>query len=390
MLQKTTAQKKIAALKGRYRIVQGGTSSSKTFSIIPLLINHAIQHPMTEISVVAESLPHLKRGAMRDFLKIMEWCNIFNDNNFNRSGLKYTFNNGSFIEFFSADAPEKMKGARRHVLFVNEANNIKHETFVQLAIRTSDFIFADYNPSEDFYLTTEYINDPDASHVVLTYKDNEALDESIVKELEKARDKAATSEYWANWWRVYGLGLVGKIQGLVFQNWHVCKEIPEGANYMGSGLDWGFTNDPTTLIDVYMQGGDLYLFEYLYSSGLTNNDIITRIKSESRYLSKFIIADSAEPKSIAELQNAGISILGAKKGAGSINFTIDILQRYKIYIHESSLNVIKEFRSYKWQVDGNGKPTNIPIDHMNHSIDALRYFAGYYLSSNGATRAFDY
>jgi len=190
MFQKTTAQDKIAALKSRYRVVQGGTSSSKTFSILPLLIAYAVQTPKAEISVVSESIPHLRRGAIRDFLKIM--TSIGNDigTQWNRSSLTYKFSNGSFIEFFSADQPDKLRGARRDVLFVNEANNINWESFHQMAVRTRKFIYIDYNPTQSFWAHTELINQSDTDYVVLTYKDNEALEDTIIKELEKAKGKA--------------------------------------------------------------------------------------------------------------------------------------------------------------------------------------------------------
>jgi len=389
MLQKTTAQKKIAALKGRYRIVQGGTSSSKTFTIIPFLIDYAIKNKGSEISVVSESLPHLKRGAIKDFLKIMEWTGMYIDSQYNKSGGKYTFGNGSYIEFFSADSPDKMRGARRHILFVNEANNIDYETFNQLAIRTSKFIYIDYNPTSEFWAHTEIMNDADASHVILTYKDNEALDQTIVNELEKAREKAKTSAYWDNWWRVYGLGLTGNIQGLVFHDWSICKDIPEDARYLGSGLDFGFTNDPTAVVDVWQQSGELYVREAIYETGLMNPMIATKLKQDPKYNEKYIIADSAEPKSIAELSAHGIKVI--KCPAKDTSLSIDILKRYKINITQDSLNLIKEFRSYKWLVDKKTNETlNQPVDFLNHAIDALRYFALHYLKKGGGVKAIDY
>src|SRR6056297_1395877 len=204
MFQATTAQRKISKLRKRIRIVQGGTSSSKTFSIIPMLVQYAIQRPQSEISIVSESIPHLKRGAIRDFKKIMIWTQNWIDQNFNRSTHTYNFTNGSFMEFFSADQSDKLRGARRDVLFINECNNIDFESYQQLAIRTKKFIYLDYNPTSKFWVHNELMDDAD--FVVLTYKDNEALEQSIVKEIEKARDKAKYSEYWANWWKVYGLG----------------------------------------------------------------------------------------------------------------------------------------------------------------------------------------
>jgi phage terminase large subunit len=389
MLQETTAQIKISKLNKRVRVVRGGTSASKTFSIIPFLIDYAVKNPKCEISVVAETIPHLRRGALRDFLKIMDMIGMYKEEQYNRSSLIYTFKNGSYIEFFSADNSSKLRGARRDVLFINECNNVSWDSYYQLAIRTRKFIYLDYNPTEEFWVDSELLNtsDKDVQLLVLTYKDNEALEPSIVKEIEKARDKAATSDYWRNWYNVYGLGQIGKVDGLVFTDWSQVETIPPGAKYIGTGMDFGFTNDPTTVIDVYSQDGKLIIDEVVYETGLTNQAIYNRLKDEPRYKQKYIIADSAEPKSIAELQAMGLSVLGADK-TGGINSTIDVLQRYHIQITQRSVNTIKEFRSYKWQTDNQNKVTNKPIDHMNHAIDALRYCAGYYIRSKGATKSF--
>lgn len=373
-MKKTTAQVKISKLRKRIRIVKGGTSASKTFSIIPFLIEYALSKPKQEISIVAETIPHLRRGALRDFLKIMDLVGMFQDANFNKSSLTYTFNNGSFIEFFSADNPSKLRGARRDVLFINECNNVQWESYYQLAIRTRKFIYLDYNPVEEFWVDTELMNDPDAEMITLTYKDNEALDESIVKEIEKAREKAETSQYWANWWRVYGLGQTGTLQGVVFDNWVQVPVIPQDAKLIGYGLDFGFTNDPTAITAVYKQDGELWLDEVCYQSGLTNPDICNVLKSKG-IRNEVIIADSAEPKSIEEIRRQGFNIQGALKGKDSINTSIDVLRRYKLNVTQSSVNLIKELRAYKWETDRDGKHTGRTVDYLNHGIDSVRYLA---------------
>lgn len=373
-MKKTTAQVKISKLRKRIRIVKGGTSASKTFSIIPFLIEYALSKPKQEISIVAETIPHLRRGALRDFLKIMDLVGMFQDANFNKSSLTYTFNNGSFIEFFSADNPSKLRGARRDVLFINECNNVLWESYYQLAIRTRKFIYLDYNPVEEFWVDTELLNDPDAEMITLTYKDNEALDESIVKEIEKAREKAETSQYWANWWRVYGLGQTGTLQGVVFDNWAQVPEMPQDAKLIGYGMDFGFSVDPTTLIEVRQQNGELWLREVLYRTNMTNTDIGNFLKQQGITRDE-IVADSAEPKSIEEIRRQGFNIQPALKGPDSINNGIDILRRYKMNVTQDSLNLIKELRSYKWATDKDGKATGKPVDYMNHTIDALRYLA---------------
>lgn len=375
MLQRTTAQAKISKLNKRVRVVRGGTSASKTFTIVPFLIDYAVKNPLAEISIVAETIPHLKRGALRDFLKIMDMIGMYEPENFNKSSLVYTFSNGAYIEFFSADAESKLRGARRDVLFVNECNNITWEAYYQLAIRTRRFIYLDYNPVSEFWVDTELINDSDTDFVVLTYKDNEALDLSIVKEIEKAKEKALTSTYWANWWNVYGLGNVGSLQGTVFENWQQCDAIPNDAEFIAYGMDFGFTNDPSTLIAVYRFNGELYLNELIYQTKLTNSDLIARLKELNVTSQQMIVADSAEPKSIEDLRRASFRIEGAKKGADSIRNSIDTLQAFKLNVTKSSINLIKELRNYKWVTDNDGKHTSQPIDTYNHAIDAVRYVA---------------
>lgn len=369
--QKTTAQIKIAKLRKRIRIVQGGTSSSKTFSIIPLLISYAIENPMSEISIVSESIPHLKRGAIKDFQKIMIFCDLYRDEQFNKSDLKYRFKNGSFIEFFSVDQPDKLRGARRDILFVNECNNIDFESYQQLSVRTKKFIYLDYNPTSEFWVHSELMKDIDSDFVILTYKDNEALDPAIVREIEKAKEKAKTSSYWANWWQVYGLGQIGSLEGVVFSNWKIIDTIPAEANFIGCGLDFGFTNDPTALVAVYEFNNQIIVDERIYTTGLLNSDIIRKMEQDKRFP---IYADSAEPKSIEEIRRAGFNIKPVVKGKDSISFGIAILQEKEILVTKSSINLIKELRAYSWDTDKTGKRLNKPCDEMNHAIDALRYF----------------
>lgn len=367
MLIQTTAQRKIAKLKKRLRIVQGGTSSSKTFSIIPLLIQYAMQHPKQEISVVSESIPHLKRGAIRDFVKIMQWTDLWDSTLFNKSNLTYNFENGSFIEFFSADHPDKLRGARRDVLFINECNNVTFESYQQLAIRTKKFIYLDYNPTNEFWVHTELIDDAD--FIILTYKDNEALDPAIIKEIEKARDKAETSSYWANWWKVYGLGQIGSLEGVIFNNWQTIDKIPDDARLLGYGLDFGYSNDPTAIIEVYKYNDKRILNEICYLKGLSNAQIAKKITTKLP-----IYCDSAEPKSIAELRSYGLSAYAVTKGADSITFGIQTMQEQEYLLTSHSTNVINEFRKYAWDKDKKtGETLNKPIDDYNHAIDAIRY-----------------
>jgi phage terminase large subunit len=378
MFQKTTAQSKIAKLKKRVRVVRGGTSSSKTFSIIPLLIDYAIATPKSEISIVAETIPQLRRGALRDFLKIMDLIGMYDDSRFNKSSLVYTFSNGSYIEFFSADMSAKLRGARRDVLFVNECNNVEWEAYYQMAIRTRKFIYLDYNPVAEFWVDTELIKDIDTDFVVLTYKDNEALDKSIVNEIEKARDKAEHSEYWANWWRVYGLGEIGQVQGTIFTNWHQIDNVPQEAKYIGIGLDFGYSNDPTAIVMVYKWNNEFILDEIAYQKELSNKAIADILKPYGG----LVVCDSAEPKSIADLRSYGINATPCVKGKDSIINGIQKIQALdRIHITKRSTNLIKEFRGYVWKTDRNGVALNEPIDFLNHGVDAIRYILSHVIVS---------
>jgi len=376
MFKETKAQAKIANLNKRVRVIQGGTSSSKTFSIIPLLITYAIDNPNSEISIVSESIPHLRRGAMRDFIKIMEWTENYNPDNWNKSSFTYLFNSGSFIEFFSVTEESKLRGARRDILFVNEANNVPWEAFHQLSIRTKKFIYIDYNPTAEFWAHTELVGKNDTDFIILTYKDNDALDPAIIREIEKAKTKAETSAYWANWWKVYGLGQVGTLQGAIYEDFEVVEGIDVSrAKFVALGLDWGFSNDPTALVAIYRQGDCLLIQELLYSTGLTNQDIADKLRTLGITRAWEIVADSAEPKSIEEIYRLGFNIKPAEKGPDSVRNGIDILKRFKLQVTKDSTNLIKELRSYTWATDKEGKSTGVPIDSFNHACDAMRYVA---------------
>jgi phage terminase large subunit len=378
----TTAIKKLRGLKKRTKVIPGGTSAGKTYGILPIMIDRATKTPLLEISVVSESIPHLRKGALKDFLKIMKATGRYIDKNFNRSLLTYTFSNGSYIEFFSAGQEDKVRGPRRNILYINECNNISFETYHQLAIRTSHEVWLDFNPANEFWAYSELQDDEDVEWLTLTYKNNEALAESIVKEIEKAKSKAyydpegdiydeknIKNIFWDNWWKVYGLGLLGSLEGVIFTNWSQIKEIPADAKLIGSGLDFGFTNDPTAVVDVYEWGEYRILDERCYKTGLLNSQILPYLhKGKKTY------ADSAEPKSIAEINNLGFREVHATvKGPDSIVYGIQIMQGQKYLVTQRSTNLIKELRFYCWDKDKGGRSLNKPIDAFNHAIDAVRY-----------------
>ena len=366
----TTAIKKLSKLKKRKKIIQGGTSAGKTFGIIPLLINKAIRESNTEVSIVSESIPHLRRGALKDFLKIMIITNRYRDNQFNKSMLKYKFLNGSYIEFFSIESADKLRGARRHVLYVNEANNIPFDAYNQLAIRTSGDIWIDFNPTSSFWAHTEIKNNKDSDFLKLTYLDNEALPDTIVKDIEKAKYKAHKSNYWKNWWNVYGLGEIGSLEGACIKDWSEMV-LPEEARLLCYGMDFGYTNDPSTLIALYKYNNAYIFDEVIYQKGLLNSQISNLLKTYE--VKELVYADSAEPKSIAELSSYGHMILPVKKGKDSIVYGINLINQNEIYITPRSTNLIHELQNYIWLKDREGNTLNKPLDAFNHCIDAMRY-----------------
>lgn len=375
MLGRTTAQGKIAKLKKRVRVVQGGTSASKTFSILPILITYAIKVPNLHITVVSESYPHLRRGAIKDFKAIMRMTDNWRVDSFNVSSASYTFDSGSVIEFLGADKPDKLRGARRDILFVNEANNIPWEAYQQLAIRTSKFIYIDFNPSHEFWVHTELEGEDDVDWLTLTYKDNEACPPEVVKELEKNIAKAEKSEYWKNWVDVYVYGRLGSRQGVIFkehQAWNKIGKVPANARLIGYGLDFGYTNDPSSIVVGYRYNGELIFDEVCYQTLMSNTDLANKIKNNTLKRAQGW-ADSAEPKSIDFLRSAGINVDGVKKGADSIRYGIGLLLQEKFYVTDRSTNLIKELRDYSYK-EKDGKTFNEPESNQrDHAIDAMRY-----------------
>jgi phage terminase large subunit len=373
---RTTAVNKVRELKRFVKGVQGGSSASKTYSILAVEIDHCTKNPYTETSVVAESIPHLKRGAMRDFMKIMTVTGRFNAARWNATDFRYKFANGSYIEFFSADDDSKLRGARRDRLYMNEANNLSFHAYTELAARTKQSVILDWNPVNEFWFHSELMQDEDVDFLILTYKDNEACPKSARDFIEKARVKAESSEYWANWYKVYGLGQVGTLQGAIYEDFEVVEGIDVSrAKFVALGLDWGFSNDPTALVAIYRQGDCLLIQELLYATGLTNQDIADKLRSLGITRAWEIVADSAEPKSIEEIYRLGFNIKPAEKGPDSVRNGIDILKRFKLQVTKDSTNLIKELRSYTWATDKEGKNTGVPIDSFNHACDAMRYVA---------------
>ena len=363
----TTATQKVFELKKRIRAVAGGTSASKTISILVWLIDYCQSTKNELCSVVSESYPHLEKGAMLDFENIMKDRGYWKDDLWNKTKHTYTFETGSKLEFYSPDTFGKAHGPRRDVLFINEANNLDWNIVDQLIVRTRKIIWLDWNPSNEFWFYTEMLpNRPnDVDFITLTYKDNEALDEVTIQEIESHKSNK-------NWWTVYGLGQLGTIEGRIYKDWQIVDQIPFEARIERRGLDFGYSNDPTALVAVYYYNGGYILDEEVYRKGLLNKPIadIINLQNEPQTI---VVADSAEPKSIDEIKLYGINILPAVKGKDSINNGIQFVQQQKISVTARSVNLLKEYRNYMWLTDDTGRIINEAADVNNHLMDALRY-----------------
>ncbi|MBB6108956.1 phage terminase large subunit [Mucilaginibacter lappiensis] len=350
---------------------QGGTSSGKTYAIEQVLFCLACQTSKLVITIVAQDVPNLKVGALRDALNIYQESTALQGmvKGFNKTDRVFEFNNGSIIEFKSYDNAQDAKSGKRDYLFVNEANGITWDVYHELALRTKRRIFIDYNPNTGFWVHEKLIGQPNVQLIISDHRHNPYLGQAIRDKIESLKNDDMEL------WKVYARGLTGKITGLIFNNWYLCNQIPDDARLIAAGLDFGFTNDQTGCLLVYRQNGELWVNELFYETGLTNADIADRLKACGVSKGTEIIADSAEPKSIEDLKRMGWYITGAKKGADSIKNSIDILKRYKINITRNSVNLRNELNRYKWRIDQSGKTINQPVDKWNHLIDPLRYVA---------------
>lgn len=350
---------------------KGGTRSSKTYSVVQLLLTIA-RMSSKFISIVSESFPHLRRGVMKDFAEILDKEKLVEGVNyeFNKSEYKYTFKNGSVVEFFSVDNWGKVKGSRRDILFINECNRISYETYRQLAVRTTETIFLDWNPDNEFWYEEHIAQRDTTAEIHSTYLDNPYLDKAQIAEIESNR-------YNEQWWRVYGLGLTGHIEGTIYRPFIQIDELPEARSRMRHvyGLDFGYSNDPTALVDVYIDeaGRKIYVDEIIYETGLLNSDIAQRMAEAGISKATEIFADAAEPKSVDEIGRKVYRYNVKPAYKKDLLSQIQFLQQFEIYVTTRSLNVIKESRQYKWKEDRDGNAVNEPIDAFNHAMDALRY-----------------
>lgn len=344
---------------------QGGTRSGKTYNILLWLIfAYSVKHKGKTITIVRKTFPAVRSTVMRDFFDILRTHHLYREEYHKKSTHEY-FLNGNRFEFISLDQPTKIRGRKRELLFVNECNELFFEDWQQLLFRTTEKVIIDYNPSDEFHwIYDKVLTREDVEFHQTTYKDNPFLEDSLVSEIERLRDIDD------NYWRVYGLGERGASRSLVFK-FQTINVIPETAKLLGRGLDFGFSNDSTALVETYLDGDNMYCRELLYRTGMTNQDIGNELKRIGLDRRDEIWCDSAEPKSIEEIFRMGFN---AKKTIkGSINIGIDMIRRYRLYVTTDSVNMIKELRNYKYIEDKNGQLTNKPIDAFNHSLDALRY-----------------
>lgn len=374
----TTSTKKIkqALLEPTfYKVIQGGASASKTFSIMILLVGYAESYANSLITVAGMTYNHLATGTMRDFKKIMQETNRWEDSNFNKSSKIYNFNNGSQIEFLSTDNMTS-RGPRRDVLFVNEANGINYETFDQLATRTRDFVIIDYNPSAKFWAHEELVEKkPErTTFLTLTYEDNEALSTQERENIESRKPKEG--EEPSNWWIVYGLGQIGSLEGNIYSGWTAEKEMPEGFILKRRGVDFGFSNDPTAVVDVYEnENKEIFVETMIYEKGLLTPELIDKMK---RLPETLAVCDNARPEIIAEMKRSGIRAIACDKTAGEKmngkRYNIELVQRRTVHYLKSDQDLEREYLSYAWRKKrSTGEYLDEPEDGNDHDLDALSY-----------------
>ncbi len=347
-------------------VEQGGTRSGKTYNILLwIILEYTPRNKNKTITICRKAFPSLRASVMRDFLDILRKLNIYQELNHNKSNSEYKLF-GNLIEFISLDMPQKVRGRKRNLLFINEANELNWEDWQQLIFRTDEKIIIDYNPSDEYHwIYDKVITRDDCDFYRTTYLDNPFLEQSIKREIERLKD---TDEQY---WQIYGLGLKGVSKATIF-NYNECNKIPEDAEFIAYGADAGYSNDPSTLVSVYTKDYNLYIKEHLYRTQMTTKDLHNTFKEVGVNRNQLYM-DSSEPRLIEELRRMGWNIRPSLKGRDSINAGIDLLKRYKINITTKSNNAIQEFRNYKWKEDKSGKLTNTPEDKNNHIIDAVRY-----------------
>jgi len=389
----TTALKKIMRLRKKIRVVQGGQGSGKTFAILAILINHAKAKNNRDIIVCSAELSKMRLTVIKDFKAIMKSLGWFSKDRFIGETL-YRFPNGSNIRFVGLDKEDIGKGLRCDVIFLNEADKVQWETYREIAARAKN-IYIDYNPTTEFWVDEHLKDDPRAEKIILTYKDNEYLSKEEREEIEGYKTKAffnpnlenydfkenIKNYYWRNKWLIYGLGVHGIKESVIFKKITIIDQMPERLNSRGIGLDFGFSNDPSAAVECGMGDNAIYLNEIFYNTEMLGRDIIGKLKPYRLP----VVADSADPRLITEIYNGGINIKGVVKG--KVEHEVNEMSAYEIFVTKNSKNLINELKNYKWLEDRTGKILNIPEDKNNHGIDAARYwFKTYVLSQKVINR----
>jgi phage terminase large subunit len=353
----------------RIVINQGGTRSGKTYSILKVIFEYCWKNINSGsiITIVRKTLPALRGSAYRDFLKIVSDEGIYNESDHNKSEMTYLLF-GNLVEFISVDQPQKIRGRKRNICFINEANELSYEDFFQLNVRTTDKIIIDYNPSDEFHWIYDKLQPrPDADFFITTYKDNPFLEKELVDEIELLRQADE------NHWRVYGLGERGMSRDLIYTHWKTCSDLPlRGEIFYGQ--DFGY-NVPSALVLCEMFEHRIYVKEILYETKLTTADLIERYKDLGVSKTAEIFCDSAEPKTIEELRRAGYNVWEANK---DVTEGIRKVKSLPLLVTENSSNIVKEIRGYKWKTDVNGRPVrdkdkDEPVKFNDHAMDAIRY-----------------
>ena len=368
----------------RIKLFQGGTRSGKTYAICQYLIHLLLDTKKPQIITIArKTLPAVRASVFRDFMGILEQLGILNNGYLNKSEMIYYYNQHK-VEFISVDEPQKIRGRKRNILFVNEGNELTYEDFRQLIMRTTGEIIIDFNPSDPIHwIYDELMDREDCETFISTYKDNLFLEKEIIDEIERLKNR--DEQYW----RVYGLGEKATFsEGMIFNNWSFINysEFPESDDIF-LALDWGYSNDPTAIVELRKQNNKIYIKEICYKTGMTNQDISAFLK-QNKYQNTIIYCDSAEPKSIDELRQSGILAKPSIKGQGSINAGISLIKEFDIFVSNCSKNIKHEYQFYIWEELKDGTKTNKPRDKYNHTMDALRY--GIYTRYSNKTEFFVY
>jgi len=347
----------------RIVVAQGGSRSGKTFNILIYWIYKLLQEQNKTLSIVRKTSPAMTNSVLKDLKDVLEMFGIYRDENWHKGGRYYEIGTNT-INWFSVDEPQKLRGSKRDYLYCNEANELNTEDWNQLIFRTTDKVILDLNPSELSCWVYDLEKRDDSYYFKTTWRDNPFVDKNIVKELESLKDKDE------NLYRIYSLGEKGIATQLVFNKYDIIQQIPYGMKLLGRGMDFGY-NDPTTLVEVYIQDDILYLRELLYVKGMTMSDIIFRMEQMGIERTDTIWCDSASPSHIEDLRRARFNAKPVNKK--TILHGIDLMKRHNIFIEETSKNILYEFQSYKFREDRDGYLLDVPVDDNNHTIDAIRY-----------------